>query len=47
MMLMLIVVGGWIVMELADMTSRSLLERPDLLYIVRRKIHARHNAVLQ
>ena len=36
MMLMSIVVGGWIVMELVDTTSMSMLERPDLLYIVRR-----------
>lgn len=45
MMLMSIVVGRWIVMELADMNSMSILERPDLFYIARREIHARHNAV--
>lgn len=34
MLLMSTVVEGWIVMELADVSSVSMLERPDPLYII-------------
>jgi hypothetical protein len=39
MLLMSIVVGGWILMELADVSSVSILERLELLYINRLQVH--------
>jgi hypothetical protein len=44
--LMSIVVGGWILVELADVSSVSMLERLELLYIIRLRIHAPYTAVL-
>jgi hypothetical protein len=40
-----IVVGGWMLMKLADMSSVSMLERLDVLYIIRPKIDAPYAAV--
>lgn len=45
MLSMLIVVEGWILMELADMSSVSMLGRLDLLYIIRLEIHAPYTVV--
>jgi hypothetical protein len=45
MVLMSIVVGGWNLIELACMSSVSMLERLDLLYIIRLNIHAPYTAV--
>jgi hypothetical protein len=45
MLLISIVVGGWILMELADMSSVSMLERLDLLYTIRLRIHAPYTTV--
>jgi hypothetical protein len=44
---MSIVVGDWIMilMELADMSSVSMLERLQLLYIIRLEVHAPYTAV--
>jgi hypothetical protein len=45
LLLMSIVAGGWILMELADVSSVLMLGRLDLLYIVRLRIHAPYAAV--
>lgn len=39
------VVEGWIVMELTDMSSVSMLERPDVLYIICLNDHALYTAI--
>lgn len=45
MLLMSIVVGGWILMELAAMSSVSKLQRLDSLYIICLEIYALYTAV--
>jgi hypothetical protein len=45
LLLMSIVAGGWILMELADVSSVLMLGRLDLLYIVRLRIRAPYAAV--
>jgi len=45
MLSMSIVVEGWILMELADVSSVSMLERLDLLYIIRLEICAPNTVV--
>lgn len=47
MLLMSILIGDWILMELADMSSVSMLERLILLYIICLEIHAPYTAVSQ
>lgn len=46
MLLMSTVVEGWIVMELVDVSSVSIVERPDPLYIICLNDHALYTAVL-
>lgn len=46
MLLMSMVVEGWIVMELADVSSVSILGRPGLFYIICLNDHALYTAVV-
>ena len=46
MLSMSIVVEGWILMELADVSSVSMLGRPGLLYIICLNDHAIYTAVV-